>query len=197
MASRGVKPQPRGKPSGLPFHAKFTDVAARAGLRAPVIYGPPDHFDYVLESNGCGLAFLDFETVNPAIPAWKGCHPYEHVPVQMSCHVVGARGSLEHHEHLADGRVEVGAQGVDVVQHQVAPNDANQFSFEDTNLHNRIVAGFQLAAALGNLARLALRAEITQHIAAATDAQAERRYVDAHFRDYWKMNMATLLEQSA
>ncbi|MGE5326512.1 MAG: CRTAC1 family protein [Deltaproteobacteria bacterium] len=61
MASRGVKPLPRGKPSGLPFHAKFSDVAARAGLRAPIIYGPLDHFDYILESNGCGLAFLDYD----------------------------------------------------------------------------------------------------------------------------------------
>ena len=61
MASRGVKPQPRGKPSGLPFHAHFTDVAARAGLRAPIIYGPPDRMDYILESMGCGVAFLDYD----------------------------------------------------------------------------------------------------------------------------------------
>jgi enediyne biosynthesis protein E4 len=61
MASRGVRPQPRGKPSGLPFHARFTDVAARAGLRAPVIYGPPDRMDYILESMGCGVAFLDYD----------------------------------------------------------------------------------------------------------------------------------------
>ena len=61
MASRGVKPQPRGKPSGLPFHARFTDVAAHAGLRAPIIYGPPDHLDYILESMGCGVAFLDYD----------------------------------------------------------------------------------------------------------------------------------------
>ena len=61
MASRGVRPQPRGKPSGLPFHAHFTDVAARAGLRAPVIYGPPDRMDYILESMGCGVAFLDYD----------------------------------------------------------------------------------------------------------------------------------------
>src|SRR5258708_29632984 len=59
MASRGVRPQPRGKPSGLPFHARFTDVAAQAGLRAPIIYGPPDHMDYILESMGCRVAFLD------------------------------------------------------------------------------------------------------------------------------------------
>ena len=41
MASRGVKAAPRGKPSGLPFHARFTDVAAQAGLKNAVIAGPP------------------------------------------------------------------------------------------------------------------------------------------------------------
>jgi len=61
MASRGIRPQPRGKPSGLPFHAHFTDVAAYAGLRAPVIFGPPDRMDYILESMGCGVAFLDYD----------------------------------------------------------------------------------------------------------------------------------------
>ena len=61
MATRGVKPQPRGKPSGLPFHAHFTDVARHAGLTAPVIYGPPDRMDYILESMGCGVAFLDYD----------------------------------------------------------------------------------------------------------------------------------------
>jgi len=61
MASRGVKPQPRGKPSGLPFNAKFTDVALQAGLRAPVIYGYPDHVDYIVETMGCGVAFLDYD----------------------------------------------------------------------------------------------------------------------------------------
>ena len=32
VSSRAVKPMPRGKPSGLPFHARFTDVARAAGL---------------------------------------------------------------------------------------------------------------------------------------------------------------------
>ncbi len=61
MASRGVKPAPRGKPSGLPFHAQFTNVAQSAGLRSPVIYGPPNHADYLLEAMGCGAAFLDYD----------------------------------------------------------------------------------------------------------------------------------------
>ena len=52
---------PRGKPSGLPFHACLTDIAAQAGLRAPLIYGPPDHKDYILETVGCGCAFIDYD----------------------------------------------------------------------------------------------------------------------------------------
>jgi hypothetical protein len=49
------------------------------------------------------VAFLDFETIAPAIPAWSGCGPYMMVPVQLSCHLVGASGSITHHEHLAAG----------------------------------------------------------------------------------------------
>jgi hypothetical protein len=48
-------------------------------------------------------AFLDFETINPAVPVWDGCHPFEAIAVQMSCHVRGARGALVHHEFLAEG----------------------------------------------------------------------------------------------
>ncbi len=61
MASRGVKPVPRGKPSGKPFHARLVDVASAAGLRAPVIYGELGHNDYILDSMGCGAAFLDYD----------------------------------------------------------------------------------------------------------------------------------------
>jgi len=48
------------------------------------------------------LAFLDFETVSLAIPAWDGCRPWEMVPAQFSCHVEG-RSGFEHHEWIADG----------------------------------------------------------------------------------------------
>jgi hypothetical protein len=61
VASRGIKPLPRGKPSGLPFHAQFTDVAAMAGLRAPVIYGGIEHKRFILETVGCGAAFIDYD----------------------------------------------------------------------------------------------------------------------------------------
>src|SRR5450759_2653307 len=61
MASRGLKPMPFGKPSGRPWEARFVNVAQPAGLRSPVIYGPTDHNDYVVESMGCGAAFLDYD----------------------------------------------------------------------------------------------------------------------------------------
>jgi hypothetical protein len=61
MASRGMKAAPRGKPSDLPFHARFTDIAAQAGLKIPVIAGHPRRADYVIEAMSCGVAFFDYD----------------------------------------------------------------------------------------------------------------------------------------
>jgi enediyne biosynthesis protein E4 len=61
VASRGARPLPRGKPSGIPFHARFTDVASRAGLLTPTIYGGTDRKSYIVETTGCGCAFLDYD----------------------------------------------------------------------------------------------------------------------------------------
>lgn len=44
--------------------------------------------------------FMDFETVNPAVPIWKGTSPYQHQPFQWSCHVERRAGEVEHHEFL-------------------------------------------------------------------------------------------------
>ncbi len=49
------------------------------------------------------LAFLDFETINPAVPVWDGCHPYDSIPVQFSCHRLGRDGDHVHVFWLADG----------------------------------------------------------------------------------------------
>ncbi|MDX2154168.1 MAG: FG-GAP-like repeat-containing protein [Bryobacteraceae bacterium] len=61
ISSRGVKPTPRSKPSGLPFHAHFVDIAKEAGLTAPAIYGPVDHKDYIVEVTGAGVALFDYD----------------------------------------------------------------------------------------------------------------------------------------
>jgi hypothetical protein len=61
MASRAVRPAPRGKPSGLPFQARFTDVAREAGLKEIVVAGHPGRADYITEVMSCGTAFFDYD----------------------------------------------------------------------------------------------------------------------------------------
>src|SRR5712692_4689623 len=61
MASRGVRPAPRPKFSGKPFPVKFTDVALRAGLTAPAVYGEEYVKRYIVEANGPGIAFYDYD----------------------------------------------------------------------------------------------------------------------------------------
>src|SRR5437773_11592869 len=48
------------------------------------------------------IAYLDFETVGPAVPVWPGCHPYTAVPVQFSVHTERADGRHSHSEWLAE-----------------------------------------------------------------------------------------------
>jgi hypothetical protein len=61
IATRSIKATPRGKASGLPFHARFTDIAAAAGLNAPTIYGGINKKDAIIETTGCGAAFIDYD----------------------------------------------------------------------------------------------------------------------------------------
>jgi enediyne biosynthesis protein E4 len=61
MATRTVAPAPRSKPSDKSFLARFTDIGKQAGLRHSTIYGPMDHKDYIIETMGCGCAFLDYD----------------------------------------------------------------------------------------------------------------------------------------
>src|SRR5947209_6453321 len=61
IASRGVKAQPRGKPSGRPFLSSMTDVAKQAGLTQPIVYGGVDSKSYIVEVVGCGVAFIDYD----------------------------------------------------------------------------------------------------------------------------------------
>jgi len=56
MAGLLARPLGAGTP---PF--QFTDIAAKAGLTAPIVYGDPDKKKYILETNGCGIAFFDYD----------------------------------------------------------------------------------------------------------------------------------------
>jgi len=48
-----------GSPDSFPV--RFEDVAAKAGLTAPTIYGGVTHNRYILETTGCGAAFFDYD----------------------------------------------------------------------------------------------------------------------------------------
>ena len=61
ISTHTAKPVPRPKASGRPFNARFIDIATAAGLRAPVVYGDADIKKYIVESTGCGCAFIDYD----------------------------------------------------------------------------------------------------------------------------------------
>lgn len=44
--------------------------------------------------------FLDFETIQFAVPIWKGTRPYQQIAFQFSLHVLNATKKLEHFEFL-------------------------------------------------------------------------------------------------
>jgi hypothetical protein len=53
------------------------------------------------EELGYPLYFMDFETVFPALPQYKGMRPYDHIPFQWSVHSQkNPESELEHHEFL-------------------------------------------------------------------------------------------------
>ena len=50
------------------------------------------------------LYYMDFETINPAIPLFNGTRPYQHTPFQFSVHVVrDAHSNPEHYSFLVEG----------------------------------------------------------------------------------------------
>ena len=52
---------PRVSWAGFPPFSRFTDIAAQAGLRQPVVYGSSDRVTYIIESMGGGCAFFDYD----------------------------------------------------------------------------------------------------------------------------------------
>jgi enediyne biosynthesis protein E4 len=61
VATHTAKPLARPAPSGRPFLAHFADVASAAGLHAPCVYGAEENQKYILETIGCGCAFIDYD----------------------------------------------------------------------------------------------------------------------------------------
>ncbi len=60
MISGGAVAVPRAKFSGRPWPVSFVDIADEAGLRMKFTYGAESAKKYVIEANGSGVAFLDY-----------------------------------------------------------------------------------------------------------------------------------------
>ena len=50
---------------------------------------------------GWPRAWLDFETIAPAVPRWIGTKPYQQIPFQFSLHLEQEDGTISHHEFLS------------------------------------------------------------------------------------------------
>lgn len=87
-------------PEDVPL-GKIADRQRRAVQEGRIVVEPT--LASALDAFVPPIAFLDFETVGLAVPVWKGCHPYDAVPAQFSCHVQDGDGLITHHEWLADG----------------------------------------------------------------------------------------------
>lgn len=109
----------------------------------------------ILRTHGYPRYYLDFETIQFAMPIWKGTRPYQQIPFQWSCHIQKKDGSLEHNSFLdtsgndptrafADSLIEtVGKKGPIYVYNQV---------FEEGRINELAVRYQDLAASLESIA---------------------------------------------
>lgn len=58
---RGPRAQQVAATQAAPWGVAFTDIAARAGLRDPVVYGGIDRKRFIIETNGSGVALVDYD----------------------------------------------------------------------------------------------------------------------------------------
>src|SRR5207247_1469001 len=61
VATHNAPPAARRAPSGRPFSASFVDIARDAGLHMTFASGNEASKKYIIEANGAGVAFLDYD----------------------------------------------------------------------------------------------------------------------------------------
>src|SRR5262245_52646660 len=61
LATRKAPPASRSAASGKPFLARFTDIAAEVGLSMRFASGNETSKKYIIEANGTGVAFVDYD----------------------------------------------------------------------------------------------------------------------------------------
>jgi hypothetical protein len=99
------------------------------------------------------LGFLDFETIQRAVPVWPGMAPWEQAPAQFSYHESNGDGTYQHAEYLAEGpkdcRQELAQRMVDATRN--AEKVATYSSFEKTRIRGLQAAVPELRTELETL----------------------------------------------
>lgn len=73
-------------------------------VRRVTISGKPELDDkakQILQQLSWPRFYLDFESIQMAIPVWIGTKPYQQIPFQWSCHIENLNGEITHGEFLA------------------------------------------------------------------------------------------------
>jgi len=90
----------------VPEDVKLND---KQGIQRRLALDGGKHVDKLAIKNFLGnleypIYYLDFETINPAIPKFDGMKPYQRIPFQFSLHIQKEEGGeCEHVSFLADG----------------------------------------------------------------------------------------------
>ena len=98
-------------------------------------------------------SFLDFETINPAIPVWPGTRPFQALPFQWSCHIERSPGSFSHTAFLdVSGEPPMRPLAEALLEALGHAGPILTYSSYEKRVINGLVARFpDLAAALGAL----------------------------------------------
>lgn len=128
------------------------------------------------------LYFLDFETLNPAIPPFDGLRPYEQFPFQVSIHIQKTDvGEIEHVEYLGDGKTDPRPGLARCLVEAIGPTGsviAYNASFEGRHL-----AG--LAETFPEMSDRLL--SIIERLWDVANAFRKRHYVHPGFKGQWSM----------
>jgi hypothetical protein len=103
-----------------------------------------------LEAFDGRLGYLDFETIQRAVPVWPGMAPWEQAPAQFSYHEANGDGTYKHAEYLAEGpkdcRPELARRMVEATKN--AEKVATYSHFEKTRIRGLQEAVPELRAEL-------------------------------------------------
>lgn len=71
------------------------------------VHQDKEKIDFFLKNLKYPIYYLDFETINPAVPKFDGMKPYQRIPFQFSLHIQEKpNGELKHISFLAEGKTD-------------------------------------------------------------------------------------------